>query len=73
LFERAAAKGHVGAMFATAVMCDGGHGVPSDWVTAQRWLRAAAERGHAGAQTMLAVISRKNSPANPIRDRRCTG
>ena len=47
LFEKAAGRGHVGAMFAMGAMHGGGHEVPTDRPTAQRWFRAAAERGHA--------------------------
>lgn len=49
LFEKAAGKGHVGAMYALGMLSDGGH-TPA---VAQRWFRAAAERGHAEAQKML--------------------
>jgi TPR repeat protein len=40
-------------MFAVGAMTGGGHDVPMDRVTAQRWFRAAAERGHPQAQMML--------------------
>jgi TPR repeat protein len=40
-------------MFAVGAMSGGGHEVPTDRVVAQRWFRAAAERGHAHAQMML--------------------
>jgi hypothetical protein len=53
LFEKAAGRGHVGAMFAMGAMYGGGHDVPMDRVVAQRWFTAAAERGHAYAQMML--------------------
>jgi TPR repeat protein len=53
LFEKAAGHGHVGAMFAVGAMLGGGHDVPWDRVTAQRWFRTAAERGHPYAQMML--------------------
>jgi len=53
LFEKAAGRGHVGAMFACGAMWGGGHDVPMDRAVAQRWFRAAAERGHAYAQMML--------------------
>ena len=53
LFEKAAGRGHVGAMFAMGAMHGGGHEVPTDRPTAQRWFHAAAERGHAYAQMML--------------------
>jgi TPR repeat protein len=53
LFEKAAGRGHVGAMFAMGAMHGGGHEVPTDRPTAQRWFRAAAERGHAYAQMMF--------------------
>ena len=36
LFEKAAAKGHSGAMFALGAMHGGGHGFPIDRATAQR-------------------------------------
>ena len=53
LFEKAAGRGHVGAMFAMGAMHGGGHEVPTDRPTAQRCFRAAAERGHPHAQMML--------------------
>jgi TPR repeat protein len=53
LFEKAAGRGHVGAMFGVAAMNGGGHDVPTDRVVAQRWFLAAAERGHPQAQMML--------------------
>jgi len=53
LFERAAGKGHIGAMFALGMLRGGGYEVPMDRALAQRWLRAAAERGHAEAQRIL--------------------
>jgi TPR repeat protein len=53
LFEKAAGRGHLGATFAVGAMYGGGHEVPMDRPTAQRWFRAAAERGHAYAQMML--------------------
>jgi uncharacterized protein len=53
LFEKAAAKGHSGAMFALGALFAGGHDLPADRQTAQRWFRAAAELGHGQAQLML--------------------
>jgi TPR repeat protein len=53
LFEKAAGRSHVGAMFALGAMNGGGHEVPTDRPTAQRWFLAAAERGHAYGQMML--------------------
>jgi TPR repeat protein len=49
LFEKAAGKGHVGAMFALGALTD----QASNRALSQRWLRAAAERGHGKAQQML--------------------
>ena len=40
-------------MFAMGAMHGGGHEVPTDRPAAQRWFRAAAERGHAYAQMMF--------------------
>ena len=53
LFEKAAAKGHSGAMFGLGALHSGGHNLPVDRSTAQRWFRAAAELGHGPAQLML--------------------
>jgi TPR repeat protein len=53
LFEKAAAKGHAGAMFALGALHAGGHGMPADRPLAQQWFRAAAELGHGHAQMML--------------------
>jgi hypothetical protein len=40
-------------MFSSGAMLGGGHDVPTNRAEAQRWFRAAAERGHAHAQMML--------------------
>jgi TPR repeat protein len=53
LFEKAADKGHSGAMFALGVLRGGGYDSPMDRVAAQRWFLAAAELGHGQAQLML--------------------
>ena len=53
LFEKAAANGHLAAMFATGVVYGGVHGVPANHGAAQHWFRAAAEHGHPAAQMML--------------------
>lgn len=53
LFLRAAAQGHVGAMFGAGAMYNGGYHTPADRPEAQRWFRLAAERGHGRAQLML--------------------
>jgi len=55
LFEKAG-KGHVGAMFALGALNDGGD--PAKRAFSQRWLRAAAERGHGKAQELLADTER---------------
>jgi TPR repeat protein len=41
-------------MFALGALYGGGHGLSNDRAAAQRWFRAAAERGHGPAQLMLA-------------------
>jgi uncharacterized protein len=46
LFEKAAAKGHSGAMFALGALHASGHNLPIDRRTAQRWFHMAAELGH---------------------------
>ena len=53
LFEKAAAKGHAGAMYAIGALHAGGHGWPTNRQIAQRWFLAAAELGHGHAQMML--------------------
>ena len=40
-------------MFALGALHGGGHGLPMDRGTAQRWFRAAANLGHGQAQLML--------------------
>jgi uncharacterized protein len=60
LFQKAADRGHVGAMFAVGAMSGGGHQVPTDRVVAQRWFRAAADRGHPYAQMMLGRYLARN-------------
>ena len=45
LFERAAGKGHVGAMFALGFMSGGGYDVPTDRTVAALVSSEAAERG----------------------------
>ena len=57
LFEKAAGKGHVGAMFALGALNDGGDAVKRAF--SQRWLREAAKRGHGKAQELLADAERK--------------
>ena len=47
-------------MFAVGAMLGGGHEVPWDRVAAQRWFRAAAERGHPYAQMMLGRYLARN-------------
>ena len=71
LFEKAADRGHVGAMFAVGAMHGGGHEVPWDRVVAQRWFRAAAERGHPYAQMMLGrYLARKLAGEQDIEEAR---
>jgi TPR repeat protein len=41
-------------------MVGGGHDVPTERVVAQRWFRAAAERGHPYAQMMLGRYLARN-------------
>ena len=53
LFEKAAASGHSGAMFALGALSDGEHGLPRNRNAAQRWFRKAAELGNGHAQLML--------------------
>jgi len=67
LFEKAAANGHVAAMFATGVVYGGVHGVAANHAAAQYWLRAAAEHGHPAAQLMLDryVIANAANQADP--------
>jgi uncharacterized protein len=55
LLERAAGKGHVGAMFALAALKGGGYEVLADSHAALHWLREAAGRGHSEAQQILAA------------------
>ena len=73
LFEKAAAEGHSGAMFALGALYAGGHDLPEDRMTAQRWFRAAAELGHGQAQLMLGRYLPKASPASQTRRRRARG
>ena len=64
-------SGHVGAMFAVGAMYGGGHDVPWDRVAAQRWFRAAAERGHPYAQMMLGrYLARKLAGEQNIEEAR---
>jgi TPR repeat protein len=53
LFEKAAASGHLAAMFSAGVVYGGAHGVPANHGAAQHWFRTAAEHGHPAAQMML--------------------
>jgi TPR repeat protein len=54
-------------MFSTGAMHGGGHEVPTDRAEAQKWFRAAAERGHAQAQMMLGRYLARGlvTPPNP--------
>jgi hypothetical protein len=47
-------------MFAVGAMLGGGHEVPWDRPSAQRWFRTAAERGHPYAQMMLGRYLARN-------------
>jgi len=71
LFEKAAAKGHSGAMFALGALHGGGHGLPMDRRVAQRWFRAAANLGHGQAQLMLGryLGSGVAGESNPVEAR----
>jgi hypothetical protein len=52
-------------------MYGGGHDVPWDRVAAQRWFRAAAERGHPYAQMMLGrYLARKLAGEQNIEEAR---
>jgi uncharacterized protein len=66
-----AGKGHPGAMFAMGALNGGGHDVRQDRGMAQRWFRAAAERGHRHAQTMLGRYLARGlaGPRNPQQAR----
>ena len=67
LFEKAAAQENSGAMFALGTLNSGGHNLPVDRRVAQRWLRAAAERGNGHAQLMLGPRERGGRRAEPCR------
>jgi TPR repeat protein len=58
-------------MFSTGAMHGGGHEVPTNRTEAQKWFRAAAERGHAQAQMMLGRYLARGlvDPANPEQAR----
>ena len=49
-FERAAAQGHIGAMYDLGNVYDQGHGVELNKATAAEWFRKAALKGFAVAQ-----------------------
>jgi uncharacterized protein len=52
-------------------MYGGGHDIPWDRVAAQRWFRAAAERGHPYAQMMLGrYLARKLGDEQNIEEAR---
>ena len=67
LFEKAAAKGHAGAMFALGAMYGRGHNMPMDRQAALRWFRAAAELGHGHAQARSLSRKRCRGRAKPKR------
>jgi TPR repeat protein len=71
LFEKAAAKENSGAMFALGTLNSGGHNLPVDRRVAQRWFRAAAERGHGHAHMMLGryLVKRVAGELNPVEGR----
>ena len=58
-------------MFALGAMHGGGHTLPMDRMTAQRWFRAAAELGHGHAQLMLGryLASGAAGKPNPLEAR----
>ena len=72
LFEKAAEKGHSGAMFALGALYGGGHDLPVDRDSPERWFRAAAEHGHGHAQLMLGryLAERRRRRSRPRRGAR---
>jgi uncharacterized protein len=58
-------------MFALGALHSGGHSLPVDRRVAQRWFRAAAERGHGHAQMMLGryLVSGAAGALNPVEGR----
>ena len=69
--QKAAGKGHSGAMFALGVLYGGDHDLPMDRMAALRWFRAAAELGHGPAQLMLGryLASGPAGERNPVEAR----
>jgi uncharacterized protein len=67
LFERAANRGHAGAMFSLGAMYGGGHDIPTDRGRALAWYQAGAEKGDPMAALMLGRYLAKGiaTPAAP--------
>ncbi len=59
LYQKAAAKGHTGAMNSIGIMYEYGEGVQKDSATAVKWYRKAAEKGHVTAMYNLGVMYAK--------------
>ena len=74
LFEKAAAKGHAGAMFALGAMYGRGHNMPMDRQAALRWFRAAAGiRSRPCAINCSVVISQAVPRASQTQKRHTSG
>lgn len=71
LYLEAARNGSVEAMFSAGAMLGGGHDVPLNRVEAQRWFRAAAQRGHGLSQLMLGRYLKRGlaGETNPLEAR----
>jgi TPR repeat protein len=60
-------------MFALGGLHGGGHGLPMDRATAQRWFRAAAQPGYGQAQLMLGRYPEAVLRASRTRWKRASG
>ena len=60
-------------MFALGALFHGGHDVAPDPEMAQRWFRAAAERGHPRAQLMLGRYLMRGTAGRAIMPKRGSG
>jgi uncharacterized protein len=55
-YDKAAAKGHDGAMVGLGLLYENGQGVPQDYVKAREWFEKAAAKDNAYAMVNLGVI-----------------
>jgi TPR repeat protein len=62
-WRNVAARGNADAQLRVGVLYERGEGVGQDMIEAYRWLKLAANQGHAGAISELSIVSAQLAPA----------